>query len=219
MGLDTRIKIDGLRDAQSAFVAAESGADYTGFAFVEGVRRQLQPDEGAAIIAEYRKLAQDHRTPMPKVVGLFRDQDVDWVNELAVSAGLDMAQLCGEEDDAYFSKLRIPIIKVVRAKPGDSAAKINAMAEPLLAQGHLIALDRFDENVPGGAGIPWDWSVTRTVAQRDGVFVAGGLTPSNVGWLVHDIAPWGVDVSSGVETNGIKDHAKIRAFIAAVRSA
>ena len=219
MGSGTKIKIDGLRDAGSALVAAESGADFTGFAFVEGVRRQLQPAEGKAIIAEYRKLAHDRGVTMPKVVGLFRDQEVGWVNDLAVSAGLEMAQLCGEEDEAYFSKLRIPLIKVVRAKPGDSVAKINATVEPMLAKGHLVALDRYDEKVPGGAGIPWDWSAMRTVAQRNGVFIAGGLTPSNVGQLVSDIAPWGVDVSSGVETDGIKDPAKIRAFIAAVRSA
>lgn len=219
MAVDTRIKIDGLRDAAAALVAAESGADYTGFAFVEGVRRQLQPDEGTAIIAEYRQLAEDMGIPMPKVVGLFRDQDVGWVNELVEAAGLDMAQLCGEEDEAYFSKLRIPIIKAVRVKPGTSAAEVSAMVEPLLGNGHMIALDRHDESVPGGAGVPWDWTVTRAVAQREGVFLAGGLNPSNVGPVVRDLSPWGVDVSSGVETNGDKDHAKIRQFISETRLA
>ena len=219
MAASIKVKICGLLDVQSALVAAESGADYTGFVFVEGVRRQLQPEQGAAIVKEFRGLASERGTVMPKAVGLFRDQDPGWVNDVASEAGLDMVQLCGDEDEAYCAQMRLPIIKQVRIRPDASATEIAGAVDPMTDGGQMVVLDRHDEKVPGGAGVPWEWSITRAVAQREGVLLAGGLTPANVGPMARNISPWGVDVSSGVETDGVKDHAKIRSFIAAVRPA
>jgi hypothetical protein len=91
----TKIKICGLRSAEAALVAATAGANYLGFNFVEGVRRQLQPDEGTQIIAEYRaRLSESNNANRPGIIGLFLNQDPDFVNEITRKTGLDYLQLC-----------------------------------------------------------------------------------------------------------------------------
>ena len=95
----TRFKICGLRDVSNALVAAESGADFLGFNFVEGVRRQLQPAEGSQIIYDFR-MAFDGDS-MPGIVGLFANQDADFINDIIHRCGLDYVQLCGDEPPCY----------------------------------------------------------------------------------------------------------------------
>ena len=85
--------------------------------------------------------------------------------------------------------------------------------------GRIVLLDKYDTKVPGGSGSSFDWSVAEGIASREGVLLAGGLTPENVGEAISQLSPWGVDISTGVETDGVKDHAKIRAFVEAVRAA
>jgi phosphoribosylanthranilate isomerase len=89
----------------------------------------------------------------------------------------------------------------------------------LSSQKHLYLLDSQVEGRYGGTGTTFDWSLARQAAEQFPVIIAGGLTPENVAQVIKSTAPWGVDVSSGVETGGIKDIAKIRAFIEAVRKA
>ena len=108
----TRIKICGLRGADAAVAASNAGADFLGFNFVEGVRRQLHPDQGAQIVAEYKRDRDDSNTP--GLVGLFRNQNASWVNETSASAGLDYVQLCGDEDDDYIAQMQLPIFRQVR---------------------------------------------------------------------------------------------------------
>ena len=94
-----RIKICGLRDVDAALAASNAGADYLGFNFVEGVRRQIQPAEGVQILTDFR--AQKSDASNPKTVGLFLNQDPDFVNETSRNAELDYLQLCGDEDADY----------------------------------------------------------------------------------------------------------------------
>ena len=110
----TRFKICGVRSADHALVAAESGASFMGFVFVEGVRRQLAVDEAQAIIEEYR--AQRGDAPVPGLVGLFADQPAAYVADVVERCGLDFVQLCGSEDPAYWAGMPVPVLRAVRVK-------------------------------------------------------------------------------------------------------
>ncbi|MBM3948538.1 MAG: phosphoribosylanthranilate isomerase [SAR202 cluster bacterium] len=237
----TRFKICGLRDPHHAVVAAKSGASFLGFVFVHGVRRQLTEQQAAGIISEYRRLRGQGG---PRLVGLFADQPLDEVNRIVNTCGLDYAQLCGDEPPDYWGKVAVPIIKQIkvavpplpsRERPlvpmslgpkgeGDAAqAGLDAVvehtlrrAEQVLAAGHRVLLDSYEPGHLGGTGRTFDWAVAREVAKSHEVILAGGLTPENVGRAVETVHPWAVDVSSGVETDGVKDGAKIKAFADAV---
>ena len=210
-----RVKICGLRDAMHALAAADAGADMLGFVFVDGVRRQLQPHQGTDIIAEYRAA----RGPGgPRLVGLFRNQSVAWVNGVVQKLGLDLAQLCGDETQEYAEQLSVPAIKRVPVRPGADTDTLAEQVTQALSGHEMAVLDRYDPDAPGGTGKTFDWAVAKGVAQINGVLLAGGLNPGNVADAVRLIRPWGVDVSSGVETGGEKDPAKIRAFVQAARS-
>ncbi len=216
----TRIKICGLRSAGAAAVASRAGADFLGFVFVEGVRRQLQPEEGAQIIAEYRRNRDDSNRPgTARLVGLFRNQSADWVNETARKAGLDFLQLCGDEDDDYIARMDLPVFRQVRVKQGTTPEELDRLVAPHLNADRVVVLDRYDRDTPGGSGLSFDWAAAEGVANREKVLLAGGLKPENVQSAIGQLSPWGVDVSSGVETDGVKDPGRIQAFIEAVRNA
>ncbi|MCH7734912.1 MAG: phosphoribosylanthranilate isomerase [Chloroflexi bacterium] len=213
-----RVKIDGLRDSANALVAADAGADFLGFVFVEDVRRQLRPDEGQWITEGY--LGGRQGVPNgPQLVGLFRDQPVDWVRHVAERCHLHIAQLCGDEDPSYADELIVPVIKQIRVREEETAADLRARVKPWLDAGHMAVLDAYDPSTPGGTGKTFDWSAAEGVVERAGIFLAGGLNPENVSEAVQRLNPWGVDVSSGVETDGRKDPDKIRDFIDAAKAA
>jgi|TARA_B110000495_G_scaffold179294_1_gene172578 phosphoribosylanthranilate isomerase len=213
----TKIKICGLRSAEAAIVASDAGADFLGFNFVEGVRRQIQLADATQILTDYR---EGRNTPnRPGLVGLFRDQDVYEVNETARTLALDYLQLCGDEDDEYISKVELPVFKQLFVKQGITSSDVSAMVSPFLSSGHGIVLDSFTKGALGGSGKSFDWASAEGVANREKVFLAGGLNPENVHSAIEQLAPWGVDVASGVETDGVKDPARIRAFIEAARNA
>jgi len=213
---DLQIKICGIRSAEAAIAASDTGANYLGFNFVEGVRRQIQPEDGMRIIADYKSGRKSQNRP--NLVGLFRDQDPNFVNETARNAGLESLQLCGEEDADYISKVELPVIKMVFVKDDSTPSSLTDIVDPLLNDGHGIILDSGGKKIQGGSGISFDWALAEGIVNRENVFLAGGLNPENVQIAINQLAPWGVDVSSGVETDGVKDPARIRAFIEAARS-
>lgn len=213
-----KVKICGLRDTENALAAAHAGADFLGFSFVEGVRRQLQPIEGQMIVRGFRIRGFRRGQDGPKLVGLFRNQPADFVNNVARHADLDYVQLCGEEDESYTSAMWKPVFRQVRVREGASPDALAAEVAPHLAAGRFVLLDRYDAKVPGGGGVTFDWAAAEGVASKQGVLLAGGLTPDNVRLAIERLRPWGVDVSTGVESDGVKDPAKIQAFIAAARS-
>ena len=224
----TRFKICGLRDSSNALVATESGADLLGFCFVEGVRRQLLPEHGAAIIAEFRdsvrpEHVEGRNTRSPGIVGLFANQSAQFVNEVIRLCGLDYVQLCGDETPDMWDLLDVPVIRQVKVRedlPRDESLDIACrQVQQALDAGHNALLDKHQAGHLGGTGVVSDWQLARDIARDHRVVLAGGLTPDNVAEAIDTVRPWAVDVSSGVETNGQKDPAKIRAFATAVRAA
>ena len=216
----TRFKIDGLRDADNALVAADSGASFLGFVFVHGVRRQLLPEEAQGIIHEYRR----RRGPGgPSLVGLFADQEVAEVNGIVEQCRLDMVGLCGDEPPDYWGLMSVPIIRQIKVRDGGvgtlAVDDTLRLVGQVVSHGHRATLDSHQPGEFGGTGRSFDWNIARQVGERFEFLLAGGLTPENVERAIATVRPWAVDVSSGVETDGVKDSDKILAFARAVQRA
>ena len=214
----TRFKICGLREVRHALAAADAGADFLGFVFVPGVRRQLSVDDARGIIQRYRRLKGEGGSPL---VGLFADQPVEEVARIVRYCCLDMAQLCGDEPPEYWDELEVPVIrqiKVADAGPRDEVvAEVRQRVDEVISHGHIAMLDKHEAGSLGGTGRTLEWSIAAEVARHHDFLLAGGLSPENVGEAIVSVNPWGVDVSSGVETVGVKDQTKITAFAEAVR--
>ena len=220
----TLVKICGLRDVEHMVAAAEAGADLVGLNFLPTVRRYIPPETGAALASTFRERGQE--APQ-RLVGLFADQPVEHVNAVAKLVGLDFVQLCGSEPPEYWAHVEPAILKVVHVPPAasgdtdDQYAVVETVEVRLQAisnAGHIAVLDRQSSVQPGGMGEMFDWSVGKELAALGYRFIlAGGLTPENVAGAIEAVGPFGVDVSSGVETDGVKDIEKIRRFVAAAR--
>lgn len=216
----TQVKICGIQRLDDALAAADAGADFIGLVFVPERPRRLHISAAQAIVEGLRRSSE----PIPQVVGLFADQSLEEVNGVIEDCRLDLAQLCGRESLGYCSKVRCRVIKVVHVEADQSGeAEVGSLAqriEEYRGAGHLVTLDRLVEGVQGGTGHSFDWSVAAQLACRGYSFLlAGGLSPENVARAVATVQPWGVDVSSGVETGSAKDHEKIRAFVRIAKSA
>ena len=223
----TVVKICGMCETSHALVAAESGADLLGFVFVPGVRRRLDVEVARSIIEEFRSLSAfgdgRERLAGPRLVGLFANQPLDEVNNVIARCGLDLAQLCGDEGRDYWGQMDADVIRQVRIDDAAPHAEVVSDAlrrvEAAAFAGCIPLLDKQEAGQLGGTGRTFDWSIAREVAARFDVLLAGGLSPDNVGQAIEAVSPWGVDVSSGVETEGVKDTAKIAEFVRAARGA
>lgn len=210
----TCIKICGIKDKAHAMAAVEAGADLVGMVFAPS-KRQVTPTEARQLASDVKK-----ESDIVKVVGVFVNTIASKVNEIADFCALDWVQLSGDESWEYCHEITKPIIKATRISQQhfeNLAVELAAGAEILSAQRFIPLLDSQVEGKYGGTGMTFDWELARQVARRFPVIIAGGLNPHNVAQLIELVAPWGVDVSSGVEVGGVKDVATIRAFIAAVR--
>ena len=196
-----QVKICGICDAAGAAAAIEAGADLIGFHFCSSQRR-VTPEEAKAII--------DGLTPRPTIVGVFIDQDADEVRQIAEFAGLDLLQLHGSESLGFNAGR--PVMKVLKVRDGQ-VPDAEGWPDPVM-------LDSWSADQRGGTGQVWDWELARPLLAARKVFIAGGLEPGNVGKVVSGFKPYGVDVSSGVESSvRVKDPDKVRAFVHAVRLA
>ena len=216
----THVKIDGFGSAGAAIAAVEAGADSIGLVFVPSARRCLSLDAAEALLGEVRAHAGDR---LPEVVGLFADQPVDDVNRHIERLGLDAVQLCGAEGVGYAKALGVAVYKVIAIDPevpiGAQMPKVMLLQQRHTMAGHRIVVDTKVAGEYGGTGQRFDWTLAGELARTFEMNLAGGLTPENVGEAVRSVRPWGVDTSSGVETDGEKDPDKVRAFVRAVREA
>jgi phosphoribosylanthranilate isomerase len=163
------------------------------------------------------RFAQDDRSGRigPAMVGIFVNQPIGDVARAAAEVGLDFVQLSGDESPEYCREVAErsgrPVIKAIRLNGDRSKAELDVYA----ADG-VAAVLLADAAVPGswgGSGVAWDWGAAAALAARRPLLLAGGLTPENVGGALAAVRPWGVDVASGVETAGMTDLTKVRAFV------
>ncbi|MDH4368161.1 MAG: phosphoribosylanthranilate isomerase [Dehalococcoidia bacterium] len=212
----TRVKICGIRDRAHALAAVEAGADFIGIVFAPSQRR-VAPAQAREIANAVKKISA-----ATKVVGVFVNAPVFQISEIADFCALDVVQLSGNESWEDCNKIVNPIIKAVRIgrkSPEDICAELSAASKLLAGRRFVTLLDSEVEGKYGGTGESFNWDLAQEVAKKFPVIIAGGLDPENVAMLIERVAPWGVDVSSGVETAGVKDASKIKAFIEAVRKA
>jgi len=212
----TRVKICGISRAEHALAAAGAGADFIGLVFAQS-KRQVDAGRAAEIVKAVKKLERP-----PQTVGVFVNLPAIEVERTAERCGLDRVQLSGDESWDYIRDIALPVIKAVRVKTGQSGGDILAeleRGERYMDDDFICLLDCAVAGSYGGSGRAFDWAVAREAAARYPVMVAGGLSPANVSQVIRLAAPWGVDVSSGVESRGRKDIDKIKAFIDAARSA
>ena len=208
----TKIKICGLKNKTDAIFAASLGVDYLGMVFVENVKRKITFDQAKDIVKSLSEIKNK-----PKLVGLFADQPLDYVKSTFNTFSLDYVQLCGDENFDYLSDLNLPFIKQIKISENIKLTNVFNRIEKIQSIGGLISIDSYMKGHYGGSGKLINLSNAKKIIQKYNVLLAGGLNTENIQRITEDLTPWGVDVSSGVEFNGIKDKDKIESFILSVQ--
>jgi phosphoribosylanthranilate isomerase len=202
----TRIKICGITNVADAVQAVDAGADALGFIFVENTPRFVTPEQAGQVI---RRLP-----PFVTPVGVFWNHAPGHVKAVAETCGLAAIQFHGDETPDEVSGYRLPVIKTIKLGGREDLQRLGAYA---VAAFLLDSPSRWSE---GQARPPIPWTLAGEASRHGTIILSAGLTPANVAEAIAVARPWGVDVNSGVEASpGRKDPAKVRAFVAAVRSA
>ena len=199
---DAKIKICGLTRLEDIEAANALLPDYIGFVFWERSKRNVSKEQ-----AKELKSRLDSRI---KAVGVFVDAEIDFIADLVSCGIIDVAQLHGSEDEDYISQLRKRIggAEIIKAF---NINKIESFDEAEKSSADHIMIDSGK-----GSGIAFDWSKLERLKRP--YFLAGGLSAENISEVLENIKPFAVDVSSGVETDGLKDSAKMKRFVESVRS-
>lgn len=195
-----KVKICGITNITDAVFAAEAGADALGFVFYDKSPRCINPLVAAEIIAKL--------PPFIQTVGLFVNETTEQINWTADYCGLDLVQLHGDESPDDCLEVNRRVIKAFRVQN-------NVSIEPLKKyQVAGFLLDAWCPDCYGGTGKKFNWELAGAARQYGPIILAGGLTADNVAEAVRQVQPYGVDVSSGVESApGRKDQKKVRDFI------
>jgi len=203
--MPVKVKICGITNVPDALAATEAGADALGFVFYEDSPRAVSVGAAAEIIRQL--------PPWLVKVGVFVNAAEDLVVRAIGECGLNLVQFHGEEPPEYCVRFGVMSMKAFRIRDAESL-----LALPRYATDAWL-LDAYSADKPGGTGEPFNWDLAQE-AGRNGrpIFLAGGLTPQNVAEAVRRVQPYGVDVSSGVESApGRKDHGKVRQFVMAAK--
>ena len=217
-----KVKICGLTRLEDAIAAIEAGADLLGFIFYEKSPRYIEPEQARAIISELRRrFPVEPRQPRYRLVGVFVNRPAAYIAAVMALAGLDWAQLSGDEPVIVLEQLQKRAYKAIRPRTyeeADAEASFYAALSP--KQGPRLLIDAYRPGEYGGTGQRADWAIAAQLARLRSILLAGGLNPDNVAEAVRTVRPWGVDVSSGVErAPGVKDHEAIRAFVTQAKQA
>jgi phosphoribosylanthranilate isomerase len=187
-----KIKICGLTRLEDAQRAAALGADFLGFIFVKESPRYRDAEHVA-------KIAEGLGANRPKLVGVFRDDDVETIRAVAARVPLDFVQLHGAEADDDIRAIGLPVFKTLHV--GDALPDTTA---------HPAAEWLLFDSPGGGTGKRFDWSLLNLYSRTKPFLLAGGITPDNVAAAISLVRPDAIDLASGVESEpGIKDHAKL----------
>jgi phosphoribosylanthranilate isomerase len=208
-----QVKICGITNLEDALAAMEAGADLAGFVFYPPSPRHVTPERAGEIIAALRRSETGTVREAPlRTVGVFVDEELARVWEAIENCDLDYAQLHGGEPPEYVAALGERAIKALRVRSAADVERLGAYR----AAAYL--LDAYHPTKPGGTGQAWDWGLAMAAKRYGPVILAGGLTHHNVAEAVRRVQPYGVDVSSGVESApGRKDAAKVQRFVAAAK--
>lgn len=204
--MSTRVKICGITNIADGLAAAEAGADMIGLMFYEGSPRHITLAQATEIS---RALP-----PFLMRVGVFVNPEPDFVLRAIADCNLTLLQFHGDETSEFCTQFGLMSLKAIRVRDAASLAQLENFDTS------AFLLDAHSKSGLGGTGEKFNWDLA-VEAQKFGkpIFLAGGLTPENVADAVRQVRPFAVDVSSGVESApGKKDHAKVKAFIAAAKS-
>lgn len=195
------IKFCGIRRPEDIEAVNETRPDLAGFIIVKDRRRYIAPEK----VRELRQLLD----PSVKVVGVFIDEDIDVVEELIKDKTIDIAQLHGNESEDYIRELKsrtgAQVIKAVGIRSSEDVERAER------SPADLVIVD----SPGGGTGNTFDWELLKKIKRP--YILAGGINAENINEAVEMLHPYGVDVSSGIETDGYKDKEKMKAFMALVK--
>lgn len=201
------VKICGITRLEDAEAAIELGAGAIGFVFWPKSPRYMDPERARTIVAAL--------PPFIATVGVFVDQTARLVNGVAARVGLSTVQLHGDEPIEMLGEIERPVVKAMALRASTTAEEADAWPSRV-----RLLIDAYDPDQRGGTGRAVDWKRAAAVAARRPVLLAGGLNAANVADAIRTVKPFGIDVSSGVESSpGIKDHSRLRALFDAVAAA
>ena len=209
-----KVKMCGISKVETIPAVVEAKPDYMGLVFAPS-KRQVTVEQAKILIEELHKQCINHYdTKVVKTVGVFVNETLDNLVRIADTANLDAVQLHGDEDEAFIQSLKertnVEVWKAVQIRSAADAEKwIDSSAEMLL-------FDAYHKDERGGTGEVFDWSSLDAFERP--FMLAGGLDSTNVARAIRTVRPYGIDISSGIETNGVKDDEKITAFTKIVKS-
>ena len=198
--MNTKIKMCGIRTAEDMKWIWRIVPEYIGFVFAEKSRRYIPPEQAVQLVSDL----DEKITP----VGVFVDSDFERIKNIFDMGAIKIAQLHGNEPDELILRLQDTGIKVIRAFQVKNVADIEKAEH---SPADLVLLDSGQ-----GSGETFDWSLIKQISRP--YFLAGGLDSKNVRQAIDELHPYAVDVSSGIETNGVKDCEKMMEFAYSVRN-
>ena len=203
------IKICGIKRPEDAHAAVALGVDALGAVFYPPSPRAIEVDRLQEVFAQ---------VPEPVLrTALFVNPEPELVERVLVTGFIDRLQFHGDEEPSFCESFGVPYFKAFRVGGGTDV--MSAMSD--FGDAELIFLDAFDKKAPGGTGKTFDWRIARDAVLDSGmkIVLAGGLNPDNVRQAIEQVGPFGVDVSSGVESApGVKDAGRLQEFVRGVRN-